>query len=304
MKVLAICGPTATGKSKLAVELALRFAGEIVNFDPQQFYQGLDIGTAKPTLEERKGVPHHLYSILLPSEEMNAGKFVQLADKVVAEISARGKLPILVGGTGLYLRAFEFGLFRVEIPQGLRQEVRNRVRENPQEAYQELVRLDPEYAKKIKEQDYVRLARALEVIYATGKPFSEFHRAHSFQRLKPRYKILKVALRLARGELYNKINERVLAMIKRGWVEEVQRLLDLGYKASDPAFKAIGYRYLYAYIKGELSLEEAISLIQRDTRRYAKRQLTWFKKEKGIHWFHPSEREKIFTLVETFLQEG
>jgi len=302
-KVIVLCGPTATGKSELAVELALRFNGEVINFDSQQFYQGLNIGTAKPTEEEKRGVPHHLYSILSPDEEMNAGKFLELVDPVVEDVWGRGKVPILVGGTGLYLRAFEYGLFEVIVPKEIRERVRAMVRENLAFAYEELKRLDPEYAKKVSPKDFVRISRALEVCLATGKPFSEFHKSHSFASAKPRYSILKIGLNLEREELYNKINKRVLEMINRGWVDEVKRLLDMGYSPSAKAFKAIGYRYIISYLKGEMSLDTAIKLIQRDTRRYAKRQITWFKKEKNIHWFRPEEREKIFALVESFLKD-
>ncbi len=315
-KVVAVCGPTATGKSELAVELALRFNGEVINFDSQQFYQGLDIGTAKPTEEEKKGIPHHLYSIISPKketshdvqderndEEMNAGKFLKLVDPVVEDIWRRGRVPILVGGTGLYLRAFEYGLFEVIVPKEIREKVRCMVKENSAFAYEELKRLDPEYAKKVNPKDLVRVSRALEVCLATGKPFSEFHKSHSFALAKPRYPILKIGLILEREELYNKIDRRVLEMINRGWVEEVKRLLETGYSPSAKAFKAIGYRHIISYLKGEISLDTAIKLIQRDTRRYAKRQITWFKKEKNIHWFRPEEREKIFALVESFLKD-
>jgi tRNA dimethylallyltransferase len=302
-KVIALCGPTATGKSELAVELALRFNGEVINFDSQQFYQGLDIGTAKPTDEEKRGVPHHLYSILSPDEEMNAGKFLKLVDPVVEDVWKRGKVPILVGGTGLYLRAFEYGLFEVIVPKEIREKVRAMVRENLALAYEELKRLDSEYAKKVSPKDYVRISRALEVCLATEKPFSEFHKSHSFALAKPRYSILKIGLILEREELYNKINKRALEMINRGWVDEIKKLLDMGCSPSAKAFKAIGYRHIISYLKGEISLDTAIKLIQRDTRRYAKRQIIWFKKEKNIHWFSPEEREKIFALVESFLKD-
>ena len=302
-KVLAICGPTATGKSELAVKLALRFNGEVINFDSQQFYKGLDIGTAKPKEEEKRGVPHHLYSILLPDEEMNAGKFIKLADSVVEDVWRRGKIPILVGGTGLYLRAFEYGLFEVEIPKEVRERVRALVKEDLFRAYEELKRLDPEYAKKISSKDFIRVSRALEVWLATGKPFSEFHSKHSFAKAEPRYPILKIGLILEREELYNKIDKRVLEMVERGWVEEVKALLAQGYQPSAKAFKAIGYRHIIFYLKGEIPLDTTIKLIQIDTRRYAKRQITWFKKEKNIHWFHPKEEEKIFALVESFLSD-
>ncbi len=297
-KVLAIVGPTGTGKSELAIYLAKKFSGEIINCDAFQVYKYLDIGTAKPSLEERKKVPHHLFDVFEPCEESNAAQFSKLAEKVIEEVLNRKNLPILVGGTGLYLRFIEYGFFELKIPETLKREVREKVKKNPEEAYRELEKLDPEYAKKIGPKDWVRIGRALEVIYATGKPFSYFHKIYSFEK-NPRYSILKIGLILPRKVLYERINQRVYQMISQGWIREVKELIEK-YPIDCPAFKAIGYRYLALYLKGKLSLEDAIYLIQRDTRRYAKRQITWFKKEKGIHWFHPEEREKIEKLVQEF----
>ncbi len=300
--VLAILGPTGVGKSELAVFLAERLRGEVINFDSLQFYRDLNIGTAKPSEEERKGIPHHLFDILAPDEEFNAAKFVELADRVIREIRERNHLPILVGGTGLYLRAFEYGLFPVEVPEEIRKRVRTRAEENLTELYRELQELDPEYAQKIGPKDRVRITRALEVIYATSKPFSHFHREHPFFQ-KKRYNILKIGLVLPREELYQRINQRVLKMIEAGWVEEVRSLMKKGYGEETKAFKAIGYKHILKYLKGELSLDEAIRLIQRDTRRYAKRQLTWFKKEPEVHWFSPYDKEKILSFVKKHLKE-
>lgn len=295
-KIIAIVGPTGVGKSELAVFLGEKLNGEIINFDSLQFYKELNIGTAKPGEEERKRVPHHLYDLLELDEEFNAAKFVEIADNLIKEIWGRGKIPILVGGTGLYLRAFEYGLFPMEVPKEIRETLRKRANQDLSSLYEELKRLDPEYAQKISPKDKVRITRALEVIYASGKPISYFHKENPFFG-KKRYNLIKIGLILPRKELYEKINLRVIKMIEKGWIEEVKKLLEKGYSPELKTFKAIGYKYIIQYLQGKLSLEKAIELIQRDTRRYAKRQLTWFKKEPDIYWFNPDEKERILNFL-------
>lgn len=302
-KVLAICGPTGVGKTKVSIEIAKEFSGEIINFDSQQFYRELTIGTGKPGPSEQEGIPHHLFDVATLEEEMTAGKFVELADPLIREISERGNLPILVGGTGLYLRALEYGLFKVEIDKSLREELKEKAKENLGRLYEELARLDPEYARKIHPHDRVRILRALEVIYSTGKPFSAFHRESPFFKNK-RYPLLKLGLNLPRKELYAKINARVESMLDAGWLEEVKTLRDKYGKEIFTKIKAIGYKTLLKVLEGELSLDEAKRIIQRDTRRYAKRQLTWFRRDPDLEWFHPEELHKIFARVELFLKEA
>lgn len=296
LKLLAIVGPTGVGKSEVALFLAKNLGGEIVNFDSVQLYKDLNIGTAKPSEEERKEVPHHLYDVLEIWEECNAAKYMEMADRVIRELKERKRLPILVGGTGLYLRALEYGLFPVEIPEEIRKKVRERAERKLRDLYEELKKLDPEYAGKISPKDRVRITRALEVIYATSKPFSQFHKENPFFE-KKRYEILKIGLNLPRKELYKRIDERVLRMIEKGWLEEVRSLMEKGFGPQLKLFKAIGYRYLVEHLEGKLSLEEAVRLIQRDTRRYAKRQITWFKREPEIVWFSSEEKEKILVFV-------
>ena len=301
--IVAICGPTGVGKSDLAIYLAKELNGEIINFDSVQFYKDLNIGSAKPGEEERKLVRHHLFDILSPDEEFNAVKFVELADQVIEELWERKVLPIMVGGTGLYLRAFEYGIFEVKVKDGLREELKKKAEYSLKELYEELKKLDPEYAKKISPNDRVRIVRALEVIYSTGKKFSDFHKENPFFK-KKRREIIKVGLILPREELYKRINQRVLRMIEKGWVEEVKALLEKGYPPDSKAFKAIGYKNLVDYLLNKISLEKAIKLIQRDTRRYAKRQITWFKKEPDITWFFPEEKEKVLKFVKERLSHG
>uniref|UniRef100_A0A7V4JR99 tRNA dimethylallyltransferase n=1 Tax=Thermodesulfobacterium geofontis TaxID=1295609 RepID=A0A7V4JR99_9BACT len=294
--IIAIVGPTGVGKSELAVFLGEKLNGEIINFDSLQFYKELNIGTAKPGEEERKRVPHHLYDLLELNEEFNAAKFVEIADNLIKEIWKRGKIPIFVGGTGLYLRALEYGLFPIDVEKEIRENLRKRANQDLSSLYEELKKLDPEYAQKISPKDKVRIARALEVIYTSGKPFSYFHKRNPFFG-KKRYNLIKIGLNLPRKELYKKINLRVIKMIEKGWIEEVKKLLEKGYSIELKPFKAIGYKYIIHYLQGKLSLERAIELIQRDTRRYAKRQLTWFKKELDIYWFSPNEKEKILNFL-------
>ncbi len=301
-KIIAVCGPTGVGKTKISIEIAKTFDGEIINFDSQQVYKELVIGTAKPLKEERQNIPHYLFDEISLFEEMNAGKFVDLADKYVQEISERGKLPILVGGTGLYLRAFEYGLFKVSSNPHLRKILKERALRDPDSLYQELKKLDPEYADKIHPHDLVRIIRALEVIYSTGRSFSELQRETPFFQ-KKRYPLLKIGLFLPRKELYDKINERVLKMVEAGWLNEVKGLYEKYGAEIFEKIKAIGYKELFKVIKGEISLDEAIKIIQRETRHYAKRQLTWFKKERDIEWFKPDEIHHILKRVEIFLKK-
>ena len=293
-------GPTGVGKTALGIELAERFSGEIVNFDSVQVYRYLDLGTAKPTPEERARVPHHLIDILEPDEPFNAAAFVERADRVITEITARGHLPILVGGTGLYLRALLHGLFPVEVPEEIRLRLRDRlIREGLASLYEELRQRDPEAARRIHPHDRVRVLRALEVCLATGRTFSELARAHAFR--ERRYQALKIGLNIPREELYRRLDERVDRMLAQGLLEEVKSLLERGFSPDLKPLQAIGYRHMIAYLTGQLSFPEAVRLMKRDTRRYAKRQLTWFRADPEVKWFHPADREAIFREVERFL---
>ncbi len=287
--VLAILGPTATGKSRLGMALAESLGGEIVNADALQVYRGLDIGTAKPTVEERARVPHHLIDILDPHETCSAGEFARRAGEAIADIQGRGRVPIVVGGSGLYLRALFEGISPV--PPGdpdVRRELRERLeREGLAALREELLQLDPETAGRITAGDTQRILRALEVVRVTGRPLSSWIAEQPFgiQRIAS----IRVGLTLPRAILYDQIAGRVAWMMEAGWREEVAGLLQRGVSPEVPAFQAIGYRQLVRHLEGNGSLEEAVAEIVKGTRRFAKRQETWFRKEPDVTWFSAQE---------------
>ncbi len=299
-KLVAVVGPTGVGKTEVGIRIAETFGGEVVNFDSVQLYKHLRIGAAKPSSEEMSRVPHHLFDVLELYEPFNAAEFVKLADAKIREIRERGNLPVLVGGTGLYLKALVHGLFPVEVPDELREELKRRLSEEGLERlYSELKKLDPEAALKIHPNDRIRVLRALEVFYATGRPFSYWVKKHSFS--ERRYEVLKVGLVLPREELYRRLNERVDRMIKEGLLEEVRELLEKGYDPSLKPLRSIGYRHMVDYLLGRCSFEDAVRRMKRDTRAYAKRQLTWFKADPEVKWFSPNDLRKILKEVEGFL---
>ncbi|HKW64315.1 MAG TPA: tRNA (adenosine(37)-N6)-dimethylallyltransferase MiaA [Candidatus Acidoferrum sp.] len=283
--LVAIVGPTASGKSALGVWLAERFGGEVVACDSTQLYRGFDIGTAKPRAEERRGIVHHLIDVLDPSEAATAGGYRQLALAVLQDLRQRGKLPILTVGTGLYLRALLEGL--ADIPQRS-EEIRQRLRTSAEAhpsgyLHRVLRRLDRQAAKKIAAADEQKLIRAIEVCLLTRKPISEVHRAG--RRPLEGWHVVKIGLMAPREKLYERIHARTSSMLEHGWMQEVRDLLKSGLSENAKPFDFIGYRELRAVLRNELSLQEARESIQQTTRRYAKRQLTWFRKEAGVEWF-------------------
>ena len=286
---LVIVGATATGKSSLAMAVAASREGEIVNADALQVYRGFDIGTAKPTAADRKRVPHHLLDILDPAEPFSAGEFARRARAAIEAIQKRERLPIIVGGSGLYVRALLEGISELPPPDpALREELRDRCRQEGLEGLRNrLAELDPATAARIESGDSQRTLRALEVVLSTGRPLSKWVADQPFgaQRMDAE----KVGLTLARTLLYDRIEERIGRMLEAGWVDEVARLLASGLTPDAPAFQAIGYRQLARHLTGDLSLEEAVAEVVLATRRYAKRQETWFRRESGIHWLDVDE---------------
>lgn len=305
-KLLIICGPTASGKSELALNLARELDAEIVNADSMQIYRGMDIGTAKATAAQRAEIRHHLVDIVDPDHHFSAADFMEAADAVIGTIAARGKRIIVVGGTGLYIRTLLKGL--VDSPSGageIRQQLQEEARELGNHAMLEQLRLvDPELAERIHPNNLVRIIRALEVYQLTGVPLSRYQQEHSFAT--SRYPFLQIGLKVDRQELYQRITARVERMLTEGLVEEVQGLLAAGYGPELKPMRAIGYKEVCAFLAGELGREEAAELIKRDTRRYAKRQVTWFSAETETIWLeYPQNFASISKhAIEFFDQEG
>lgn len=299
--LIIILGPTCVGKSTTAIKLAKIFNGEIINCDSMQVYRGFDVGTDKIPLDQRETVPHHLLDMISPSTQFTASDFVQLALEVIESIHKKNKLPIITGGTGLYLKALLNGLF----PEGksdpnIRKRLEAEAEEKGLERLNEKLRtVDPQYAEKIGNNDQYRTIRALEVFEATNKSLSEhFADTRSFVE---DFNVLKIGLKIDRQILYTKIEKRVDKMFAGGLVHEVKSLLEKGVNEESPPFRALGYKFVLKHLKKELSLEEAILLTKRDTRHYAKRQMTWFRKMEGIQWFHPEEFDSLKKHMKEFL---
>ncbi|HBA53277.1 MAG TPA: tRNA (adenosine(37)-N6)-dimethylallyltransferase MiaA [Syntrophorhabdus aromaticivorans] len=299
-KLLAIVGPTCTGKSQLSVDLSLEFGGEVVNADSMQVYKHFDIGTAKPERDAQAGVPHHLLDIIEPHEEFNAAMFKDWADRAINAIWSRNNLPIIVGGTGLYVRALIYGLFAIDEKISVREELKKLYHNDPRGFYENLRAIDPEYAMRINCRDERRMVRAMEVYQLTGLTMSEWRKKHGFR--EPRYEVLTIGLRKARSELYAKIDARVEEMLQRGWIEEVRSLVRAGYDERLKPFTGIGYREILRYLRGSISYEDMTDEIKKLTRRYAKRQFTWFLKEEGTAWYeYPDDLDSIRQKVAGFL---
>ncbi|MBM4273131.1 MAG: tRNA (adenosine(37)-N6)-dimethylallyltransferase MiaA [Deltaproteobacteria bacterium] len=297
--VAILVGPTAVGKTRVALELAGRIGAEMVNADSLQVYRELNIGTAKPTLKERALVPHHLIDVAHPPEPFDAARYQREGRAILAALHARGTPPLVVGGTGLYIKALLYGLFEEgrEDPQ-LRRRLRRELTEGGLAAlFARLQELDPATAARLSPSDTYRTLRALEVLAATGKPLSQHFAGHGF-RDSP-YRVLKLGLTRPREELYRRIEARVEAMLAQGWLEEVKELL-ARYPADLKPLRALGYRHLINYLEGRWSLEEAVALIKRDTRRYAKRQLTWFRGDPEVQWFEPGQIEDMAARLAGF----
>ncbi|MBA4389427.1 MAG: tRNA (adenosine(37)-N6)-dimethylallyltransferase MiaA [Syntrophus sp. (in: bacteria)] len=299
-KVISVTGPTCTGKSSLSVSLAEEFNGEIINCDSMQVYKYFDIGTAKPDRAMRNKIPHHLVGIIEPHEEFNAARFQEMADTAIEDILKRGKRPILVGGTGLYLRALIYGLFDAPKDMSLRAKLQDEYSEGPLQFYEKFKEIDLEYAMRISFKDKLRMVRAMEIFLLTGKRVSDLEKDHGFK--EPRYDILKIGLKNERDELYGRINRRVDDMFAQGWVEEVKKILSMGISNSVKPFSSIGYREIILYLNDSISHEDMVKDIKQHTRRYAKRQFTWFAKEKGMYWFeYPKDSVMITLAIAEFL---
>ena len=297
-KIIILQGPTGVGKSGVAISLARAISAEIINADSMQFYRYMDIGTSKPTHQEQSEIPHHLFSVVNPDENFNAARFMHEARSIIAGIASRGKVSLVVGGTGLYVRSLTKGLSSA--PAGddrLRQELLSLGKEK---LYKELQSVDPEAAQRIRPNDLVRLVRALEVFRLTGEPLSQHNQRHRFKD-EP-YDCLKFCLTRPRDELYNLIEARTKRMLEHGLVGEVESLLSRGYCPTHRPLQSIGYKQITLYLDGKLSLAEAASLIQQETRRFAKRQLTWLRHDADNIWVElPAMAPDIEQYAKKFL---
>lgn len=285
-KVIAIVGATASGKTAYAIELAKKIDGEIISADSRLVYKGFDIACAKPTIEEREGIPHYMMDIVEPEIDYSAGLYETEAKKCIENIIARGKTPVITGGTGLYYRVLleHYNLPKVEPDYGYREELK---KENTTALYDSLSKLDPVCAQKIDGNDKKKIIRALEVIHITGKPMSELQ-----GQKEPEYEVEWVGRNFPRNELYDRINRRVDLMFENGIIEETKSLLRRHGRIPNIIY-TIGYQEVIAYLDGILTLEEAKEKLKQNTRNYAKRQLTWFRKNENIKWnYYPEKLKK------------
>ncbi len=287
-KIAILLGPTGVGKTEISINLAKLLNAEIVSSDSMQIYKYMDIGTAKPSLQQRKKVVHHMIDIVNPWEYFSTGRYIEMVSEIIEKIFEKGKIPLIVGGTGLYLKAMTEGIFEgPDADWNLRTELLEEEKKIPGSLYNLLKKIDPEYAQKINPSDLRRTLRALEVFLKERKTISELQR--KFTKPLP-YEFIKIGLTRDRKELYKMIEERVDKMIELGLIEEVRKVLSLIKKNATtnlplPALQAIGYKEIAGYLADMYCIEEAIRLIKKRTKMYAKRQFTWFRKEKNIKWF-------------------
>jgi len=284
-RIICIAGPTASGKTALAVALAKALDGEVISCDSMQIYQGMDVGTAKPTEAEMAGIPHHMLSVAAPSEDFSVGRYCEMADPILQDILARGKTAIIAGGTGLYMDALIRGNAFPPCPStGMREKLEAEADSIGMDAMLERLRgIDPDAAGKLHPADRKRIIRALEVYYETGHTMTE-HNLMT-QALPPKYQAVWFGLEdKSRADLYDRIDRRVDSMLEMGLLKEIEGLLSAGISDKCTAMQAIGYKEFVAVLQGEGTVEEAAAQVKQASRRYAKRQLTWFRKNKDIHW--------------------
>ena len=304
-KAVIICGPTGSGKSSLGISVCERFGGSIIGADSRQIYRRLDIGTAKPSKDDMLRIPHYLIDIVEITEEFSAVKFAELARDYIEQILEAGRIPIIVGGAGLYLEALTKGIVEAppkddEIRRGLEERIR---REGSARLHEELSRIDPESAREISPNDPVRIVRALEIFELAGEPASSIRKAGGYP--EPEIDFLWIGMDLPREEVYARINARVDRMIEAGLEKEVRKLVDDGMGAALRKRKIVGYTELLDYFDGEHSIREAAELIKQHTRNYAKRQMTWFRNRISPEWINPLEigfHSKVFGLIDDYLK--
>ena len=301
-KIVVVPGPTASGKSNLALNLAQEFKGELICSDSMQVYRQMDIGTAKPTLKEQKLVQHHQLDLINPDEHYSAGQYERDTSRIIKQIQERSHLPIVVGGTGLYYRALMYGISNIpEIPESLRKEVLSWQEEHGTSyCWKQLQKHDPQGADRLHQNDTARILRNLEVVLATGTTLSTFQLQQPFG--EARYQFLAVALEWERHVLYERINQRTQKMLEFGWIAEVESLLSR-YSPDLKPLQAIGYREIVQYLQNKLEWEPLLQEIQKRTRQYAKRQMTWFSREAEIEWYQPDNDAAILAKIKINLEK-
>ncbi|MCU0562077.1 MAG: tRNA (adenosine(37)-N6)-dimethylallyltransferase MiaA [Desulfobacterales bacterium] len=300
-KVIVVCGPTAAGKTAVGIELAAALGGEIISADSMQVYRYMDVGTAKPTAAERAAAAHHLIDVVDPDEPFDAARYAVLARETVAALHRRGKVPLVVGGTGLYIKSLLHGLFRCAagdpaVRLRLAAEARS---EGTPALHARLAACDPQTASRLHPNDTARVVRALEVFEVAGRPISAFQRAHRFA--DDPFDALLIGLEMERERLYERIDRRVDAMLAAGLEEEVRGLLARGYGPDLKSMQSIGYSHLSALLAGRIDRPETVRTLKRDTRRFAKRQLTWFRATPGVLWLPPHRTGAMLQRCRAFL---
>ena len=301
--VIVIVGPTCSGKTNLSLKLAQLIPSEIISADSRQIYQFLDIGTAKPSKIELEKIPHHLIDILDPSKTYDVSMFEKDAEKVIEEIFNKNKTPIIVGGSGLYIKALIDGIFdTTDNDEEYRKELLQKRKEFGNEfLYEELKKVDPVSAEKMLPQNWKRIMRALEVYHTTGEPIWKHHQNQSTSKEK-KYSFKQFGLNWDRKNFYENIDRRVDEMIENGFVDEVKNILEMGYDKNLNSLNTVGYKEIIQHLDGMISLERAIELIKRNTRHYAKRQMTWFRKDERIHWFEIQNKEDLDSIPQKILR--
>ncbi len=290
--ILVLVGPTASGKTALAFSIAKRIPVEIISADSRQIYKHLTIGTAKPSEKELHQIPHHFIDLLEPDQKFNAGDFQEQGRKIISQILDKKKLPIIVGGTGLYVQAIVDGFFeQPKISGEVREQLELRlVREGKEALFKELQSIDSESAQTMDASKYRRVIRALEIFHETGTPISQFHKQHNVNKM---YNAHFFGLNWERSKLYERINNRVDKMFAEGFLDEVKQLKENGFDDRFQSLQTVGYKEAFAFLRNEISKERMIELMKQNTRRFAKRQMTWFRKEERIQWFDISGEDQI-----------
>jgi tRNA dimethylallyltransferase len=301
LRIVVICGPTGVGKTTTAIEVASALDAEIISADSMQVYRYMDIGTAKPSALEQARIPHHMIDIVDPDEPFDAEQYVKMSRKLISQLAENSIPAVIAGGTGLYIRALIHGLFQAgsgnsKLRQTMKEEAETK---GTDKLYQRLCKFDPLSATKIHPHDAFRIIRALEIYETTGDPISAWHEKH--RQAPPLFDVLRIGLSRQRELLYERINHRVDLMVEEGLVDEVISLMDRGYASELKPLQSIGYRHILAFFEGRLSWDETLQTMKRDTRRYAKRQLTWFHADLQVKWIDADRTDEIIKAVKSFI---